>query len=78
MVAAQPRPAASAVVVVASKSRVFAQMPEDIPTLDARVAQIRNLVNDHRRQAELAREPRRWNQLCSCMDAISSASCTYR
>ena len=48
-------------------------MPEDTPALDARVAQIRDLVNDHRRQAELAREPRRWNQLCSCMDAIGDA-----
>lgn len=58
---------------VASESRVFLQMPEDPPTLDARVRRIRDLVNDHRRQAELAREPRRWNQLCSCMDAIGDA-----
>lgn len=48
-------------------------MPEDTPPLDLRISQLRDLVNDHRRRAALSREPRRWNQLCSCMDAIGDA-----
>lgn len=41
--------------------------------LDQRISTLRDLVNEPRRSAELRREPRRWNQLCSCMDAVGDA-----
>lgn len=41
--------------------------------LDHRVSILRDLVNEPRRSAELRRDARRWNQLCSCMDAVGDA-----
>lgn len=41
--------------------------------VDARVGQIRNLVNALPRRAELQADKKAWNQLCSAMDAVADA-----